>query len=337
MRRIIARWRQDDLGIRRYLDLARACPKIRDRHASDFPVILRRYDDIERCRKSSIASRNFNAILRKRHFVIVRSGAARLKARGPDSAVFDISQINIRPPRIAGDIFAPTRYGEIAPAAEPRSGGGDHNGVAAVRQKMTTRYPIVRRAEPAQHGWHEFAYLRRLTHFFGAHPFYRDIARRPFLQQKLGRLDDWIGMKARSHRSAVKRVRDSNQTHPWMLRHIGAHDGDTLTLLNTPRRVVQGLIPAVPATPAHVGQTGEIPHRGDWFDHGCERRRIGRDDDILTEPALESEAGDTKIGILIGEIEIAEVVRGLGNPPRNSELSAVFDLAAHDQPGRLMQ
>src|ERR1700693_4501985 len=159
MRRIIARWRQDDLGIRRYLDLARACPKIRDRHASDFPVILRRYDDIESCRKRSIASCNFGAILRKRDFITVRPGAARLITRGPHIAVFDISQIDIRPPRIAGNIFAPTRHGEIAPAAEPRSGSGDHDGVAAVRQKVAARDAIVRRAEPAQHGWHEFAYL----------------------------------------------------------------------------------------------------------------------------------------------------------------------------------
>src|SRR6202142_4077376 len=258
MRRIIARWRQDDLGIRGYLNLARACPKIQDRYASDFSVILRRYNDIERCRKGSVASRDFNALLRKRHFVIVRSGAARLKGRRPDRAVFDVSQINIGSPRIAGDVFAPTRYGEIAPAAEPRSGGGDHDGVAAVRQKMAPRDPIVRRAEPAQHGWHEFAYLRRLAHFFGTHPFYRDIARWPFLQQKLGRLDDWIGMKARPHRPAVKRIRDSDQAHPLMVPNIGAHDGDTLTLRNTPRRVVQALIPAVLATPAHIGQTGEI-------------------------------------------------------------------------------
>ena len=55
---------------------------------------------------------------------------------------------------------------------------------------------------------------------------------------------------------------------------------------NTPRRVVQGLIPAVSATPARFGQTGEIPNRGDRFDHGCKRRRIGRDDDVLAEPAL---------------------------------------------------
>ena len=93
-------------------------------------------------------------------------------------------------------------------------------------------------------------------------------------------------MKARSHRPAAKRVRDSDQAHPLMVRHIGAHDGNTFALRDTPRRVVQGLIPAVAATPARFGQTGEIPHRGGRFDHGCKRRRIGRDDDVLAEPSL---------------------------------------------------
>src|ERR1700688_5121297 len=143
MRRIVARWRQDDLRIRCYFDLTRARPKIRNRHTPDVPVILRRYDDIECCRKRSIASGNFGAILRKRDFIIVRPGAAGLKTCRPDEAVFNIAQVNIRPPRIAGDIFTPARYGEIVPAAVTRSCGGDHYGVTAVREKMAARDTVV--------------------------------------------------------------------------------------------------------------------------------------------------------------------------------------------------
>ena len=231
----------------------------------------------------------------------------------------------------------PTRYGKIPPAAVTRSGGSDHDGVAAIRQQVAARDTIVWRAEPAQHGWHEFAHLRRLAHFFGADPFDSDIARRPFLQQELRRLHDRIGMKARPHRSAAKSVRDSDQAHPLMVRHIGAHDSNTLAIRDTPRRVVQSFIAAVPTAPARFGQTGKIPYCGGRLDHGCKRRRIGRHDYVLAEPALESETGDTEIGILIGEFEIAKVVRGLGNPPRNSKLAAVLNLSAHDQPGGLMQ
>ena len=103
------------------------------------------------------------------------------------------------------------------------------------------------------------------------------------MQQKFRCLDNRIGMKPRLHRSAVKRVRNSDRAHPLMVRHIGAHDGDTLALWKAPRRVVQGLVPAVPATPAHVGQTSEIPNRGDWFDHGCKRRRIGCHNDVIAK------------------------------------------------------
>src|SRR5664279_354929 len=102
-------------------------------------------------------------------------------------------------------------------------------------------------------------------------------------------------MKTRSHCPAAKGVRDSDQAHPLMVRHIGAYDGNAFALRQTPRRVVQGLIPTVAATPARVGQTAEIPHRGGWLDHGCERRRIGRNDDVLAEPSLEAESRDTKI------------------------------------------
>ena len=144
----------------------------------------------------------------------------------------------------------------------------------------------MRRAEPAQHGWHEFAYLCSLTHFFSAHPLDIDIARRPFLQQKFCRLDNRICMKASSRRSAQKSVRDSDQAHPLMVRHIGSYYGNTLAFRNTPRRLVQGFIPTVLATTAYFGQTGEIPHRGGRFDHGSKRRRIGRDDDVLAEAAL---------------------------------------------------
>src|ERR1019366_4040923 len=139
--------------------------------------------------------------------ITVRTGTARLIARGPHRTVFDIAQIDIRSPRIASDVFVPTRYGKIPPAAVTRSGGSDHDGVAAIRQQVAARDTVVWRAEPAQHGWHEFAHLRRLAHFFGANPFDSDIARRPFLQQELRRLHDRIGMKARPHRSAAKSVR----------------------------------------------------------------------------------------------------------------------------------
>ena len=117
--------------------------------------------------------------------------------------------------------------------------------------------------------------MRRLTDFLGAHPFDRDIARRPFLQQQFRRSHDRISMKARPHGPTVKSVRYRDQAHSLMVRHIGSHDGNRFTFRNATRRVVQGFIPAVAAACARPGQTAEIPHSGGRVDHRCKRSCIG--------------------------------------------------------------
>ena len=73
---------------------------------------------------------------------------------------------------------------------------------------------------------------------------------RSFLQQELSGLDDRLGVKAGAHRTVVERVGDRDQGHPLMMRHIGANDRHFLTLRETRRRVVQGLIATIPATAA---------------------------------------------------------------------------------------
>ena len=49
--------------------------------------------------------------------------------------------------------------------------------------------------------------------------------------------------------------------------------------------------------------------------------RVGGDDEIVGEPALEPEAGNAEIGILVGEFEIARVVSGFRNAPGQAQLA----------------
>ena len=50
--------------------------------------------------------------------------------------------------------------------------------------------------------------------------------------------------------------------------------------------------------------------------------RIGRDDEIVAEAALEPEAGNAEIGILVGEFQIARVVGGFRNAPGHAAASS---------------
>ena len=109
-----------------------------------------------------------------------------------------------------------------------------------------------------------------------------------------------------------------------MVRHVGAHDGD-LGSLGKPRlRVVQGLVPAIAAPAANLGQTHEVARRGLRIDHRCKRRRIRGDDGVVAEPALEAQTGNAKARILIGEFQIARVVGGFRGAPRHAALAPYF-------------
>ena len=52
---------------------------------------------------------------------------------------------------------------------------------------------------------------------------------------------------------------------------------------------------------------------------------------------FQPEAGHAEVGILIGQFEIARVVRGFGNAPRQPELRAVLDLTTHHEPIGLIE
>ena len=69
---------------------------------------------------------------------------------------------------------------------------------------------------------------------------------------------------------------------------------------------------------------------------GGQHRRIRRDDQVFAKPALEPEAGHAKGLVLVVAVQVARVVRRLGDPPRHREALAVVDLLLHHGQARLV-
>src|SRR2546422_11597765 len=80
-----------------------------------------------------------------------------------------------------------------------------------------------------------------------------------------------------------------------------------------------------------------FPYTTLFRSHGCERSRVGCDDGVFAQAAFQTQARDSEVGILIGELQVADVVGGFRNAPGHAERSAVGHLAAHDQTARLLE
>ena len=98
-------------------------------------------------------------------------------------------------------------------------------------------------------------------------------------------------------------------------------------------RLVEAVIPHVT-----VGDdAAQIRTGGSGLDHQRQRRRIRRDDQILSQPALQAQPGDPECAVLVGELDVGGAVPGLRNAPRHATLPAIFDLPPHDRVIRLIQ
>ena len=202
---------------------------------------------------------------------------------------------------------------------------------------MRARNQIVRRMEPANGRRSALANVGFRLDLFGPRTRDGDIARRPLLQQQLGRLDDGFGVKSRAHRAAVQRVGDRHQRHALVMRHVRAHDGDALAFGHARRRIVQRFVPAEMTEAACCEQPREVLRRGFRIDHRRQRRRVWCDHRVLAQPALQPESGHAEVRVLIGELEVARVVCGLRDSPRHPKLGAVLHLPAHHQPIGLLE
>ena len=83
--------------------------------------------------------------------------------------------------------------------------------------------------------------------------------------------------------------------HALVVRHDRAHDRGFLAFTQARGGEVDGLPESVGPERPGRGQPSEVSRRRGGIDHRGERRRVGRDDEVLGEPALQPEAATPKL------------------------------------------
>ena len=202
---------------------------------------------------------------------------------------------------------------------------------------MRARRHTVRRAEAPDDRRDELADVSGGLYLFGTRPGDCNAPGCPFLEEQLGRLDARLGVKAGAHHPLMEGIRERDQHHSLMMRHVATDDRHARALREPGSSVVEGLVESVRTARAGFRQALEVPDGGRRIDHRRQRRRIGGDDDVVAEPPLEPEARHTEVRILVGHLEVTRVVARLRHPPRHAAFGAVRDLTPDDEPARLLQ
>ena len=144
-------------------------------------------------------------------------------------------------------------------------------------------------------------------------------------------------MEAPAHGTVVQRVGDRDDGHALVMGHVGADDGNIAALGQTGLGIVQRVIPAVAAARADCGETGQVMQCGRRVHHRRERCCVRGDDGVVAQATLEPQVGNAKAAVLIGEFQVARIVRGFRRAPRNAARGTVFHLLIHDHVARLLQ
>ena len=337
MRDVGALLGQDDLGVRRDVDVAPAAATVGERDPADLPVVLRRDDHLERDGQGAIAPDDLRAVLRERHLVVVGLAPARLVAGRPALPAVGVAQQHVGAADVPRDVLPPPRDRQVAPAAVARARRRQHHRVAPVRQQVRARRRGVGRRESPGGGRHELAGVGSRRHLVGARAGHGDVARGALLQEQLGRLHAGVGVKPRAHDAVVQGVGDRQEQHALVVGHVGPHDHHRFPLGDPRARVVERLVVAVGAPAAGLGEALEVPDRRRRIHHGGQARRVGRDHHVLAEPAAQAQPRHAEVRVLVGHLEVAHVVGGLGHAPGDAALGAVGDLAPHDELRRLVE
>jgi len=185
--------------------------------------------------------------------------------------------------------------------------------------------------EPAHHRSDEIADLRRGVDILDPRPRHHDVTRRALLHQQLSRLDDRLRVETVLHRSVVQDIRDRDQRHALMMRHVGANDRDVLALRQPRRGVIERFVVAERSASTRRGEASEIHGGRGGIDHRRQRRGVRCYHHFVAEPAFESQSGHAEVRVLVSELEIADVVRRLGHPPLARLPQQAAGGRAHDQ------
>ncbi len=321
---------EHDFRVGREFDHAWPGAGIGHRHPPHFRIVLGGYHHLKRRRQGAVATHELGAIFGERHFVAVRHHAGGLPRGRPDLAALGVAQIQIATPIVARRVFPPARDGQIVAAAVAGACGREHHGVAAVGQQMRDGRGIVRRQQaPCNAGvdaMHPAGGAR-----VDPRPPCRDPARHPFLQQQLGGAHGRLAMEEGANAPAQQCIGDRHDRHALVMRHECPHDRNWHAFRHARGRVVERFVEAEAPARAGCTQPLKVARGGVRRDHRRERGRIGRDHQVLVEIALEPQLRHAEARILIGQLDVARVVRRFGHAPRQVQPVAVGDLATHHQ------
>ncbi len=122
-----------------------------------------------------------------------------------------------------------------------------------------------------------------------------------------------------------------------MVGHEAAHDGVVRPREHARRGVVDGFVQSVVAKKTISAEGLQIATRVAGDDRQRECGRVGSDDQILRQSALEAQPGDAERSVLIDLIHVDGVVARLRDAPRNVTLPSVLDLARDGALAGLLQ
>ena len=111
--------------------------------------------------------------------------------------------------------------------------------------------------------------------------------------------------------------------------HEGPDHGARLPARQTRRRVVDRFIEADTSLDSLRREPLQIQARLLGRHHQRKRRGIGRNDQVLGQPALEPQAGHAEGAVLVVEMGVDRVVAGFRDAPGHPALPPILDLPGH--------
>ena len=89
---------------------------------------------------------------------------------------------------------------------------------------MRPRRRVVGRRELTEDRLHELPHMGRRLHLLDPRSRDRHVPGRALLQEQLGGLDDGLRVEPRAHHALPQHIRQRDEGHALMVRHVGAHD-----------------------------------------------------------------------------------------------------------------
>ncbi len=261
----------------------------------------------------------------------------RLGRRRPPVAILGIAQEQEGAGPVLGRVGVPARDRNLVGAAVAGARAADHDVVVAVGHE-------IRRAHAAQRIEDEPRIRTLVQHLrldplagLGADRHCRDLARRLFLQQQLGRLDHGIGVEAIAHAAFEDGIRHCDDGHAVMMRHEVAHHRMALAFRHAHGGEVDRIVIAIASERAEFPEPAEVLDGFRRLELRGKQARIGRDHRVLRQPSLEAEAGDAEIGVLIGHLAVARVIGRFRDAPWHPLGAGVGHLLPDDEVAGLVE